>query len=240
MAKKVTVIKAAKAQKHTQEERRLKVCGYARVSTGSQAQATSYTAQVEYYTEKIESNPLWEFAGVYADEGISGTNVCLLYTSLNVVTALVIGLLTEQLAVVAVFTLSFMVLRSYTGGYHSDSRIFCYLGSNLVLLVPVYTQAVFYKTSLAWLLAVLLVSAGIIFLLSPMHSKNRKLDKEEQKHFGRKARLIAALELAVLGILWHAGQVLYAYAVYTGICITALFMLIGKAQLWIQSHTENR
>lgn len=56
---------------------------------------------------------------------------------LNVVTALVIGLLTEQLAVVAVFTLSFMVLRSYTGGYHSDSRIFCYLGSNLVLLVPV-------------------------------------------------------------------------------------------------------
>ena len=70
---------------------------------------------------------------------------------LNVVTALVIGLLTEQLAVVAVFTLSFMVLRSYTGGYHSDSRIFCYLGSNLVLLVPVYTQAVFYKTSLAWL-----------------------------------------------------------------------------------------
>ena len=153
---------------------------------------------------------------------------------LNVVTALVIGLLTEQLAVVAVFTLSFMVLRSYTGGYHSDSRIFCYLGSN-----PVYTQAVFYKTSLARLLAVLLVSAGIIFLLSPMHSKNRKLDKEEQKHFGRKARLIAVLELAVLGILWYAGQIPYAYAVYTGICITALFMLVGKAQLWIQSHTEN-
>ena len=158
---------------------------------------------------------------------------------LNVVTALVIGLLTEQLAVVAVFTLSFMVLRSYTGGYHSDSRIFCYLGSNLVLLVPVYTQAVFYKTSLARLLAVLLVSAGIIFLLSPMHSKNRKLDKEEQKYFGRKARLIAVLELAVLGILWYAGQIPYAYAVYTGICITALFMLVGKAQLWIQSHTEN-
>ena len=134
---------------------------------------------------------------------------------------------------------SFMVLRSYTGGYHSDSRIFCYLGSNLVLLVPVYTQAVFYKTSLARLLAVLLVSAGIIFLLSPMHSKNRKLDKEEQKHFGRKARLIAVLELAVLGILWHAGQIPYAYAVYTGICITALFMIVGKAQLWIQSHTEN-
>ena len=41
------------------------------------------------------------------------------------------------------------------------------------------------------------------------------------------------LELAVLGILWYAGQIPYAYAVYTGICITALFMIVGKAQLWI-------
>lgn len=119
---------------------------------------------------------------------------------LNVVTALVIGLLTEQLAVVAVFTLSFMVLRSYTGGYHSDSRIFCYLGSNLVLLVPVYTQAVFCKTSLAWLLAVLLVSAEIIFLLSPMHSKNRKLDKEEQKAFWQKSKADCSVGT---GCAWH-------------------------------------
>ena len=90
---------------------------------------------------KEEEQELYQF-------GIRNCMILLL----NVVTALVIGLLTEQLAVVAEFTLSFMVLRSYTGGYHSDSRIFCYLGSNLVLLVPVYTQAVFYKTSLARLL----------------------------------------------------------------------------------------
>ncbi len=39
------------------------------------AQAESYATQMEYYTEKIENNPLWEFAGVYADEGITGTKV---------------------------------------------------------------------------------------------------------------------------------------------------------------------
>lgn len=65
MAKKVTVIKAAKAQKHTQEERRLKVCGYARVSTGSQAQATSYTAQVELlYGKNREQPPVGVCRGV--------------------------------------------------------------------------------------------------------------------------------------------------------------------------------
>ena len=75
MAKKVTVINAISESKHTQPQHRLKVCAYARVSTGSRAQAESYATQVEYYTEKIENNPLWEFAGVYADEGITGTKV---------------------------------------------------------------------------------------------------------------------------------------------------------------------
>ena len=68
MAKKVTVINVISESIHTQPQQRLKVCAYARVSTGSRAQAESYATQVEYYTEKIEGNPLWEFAGVYADE----------------------------------------------------------------------------------------------------------------------------------------------------------------------------
>ena len=50
---------------------RRRVAGYARVSTDSDEQFTSYTAQVEYYTEFITSNPEWEFVGVYTDEGIS-------------------------------------------------------------------------------------------------------------------------------------------------------------------------
>ena len=85
---------------------------------------------------------------------------------LNVVTALVIGLLTEQLAVVAVFTLSFMVLRSYTGGYHSDSRI-------SVILVPIWCcwfrfihRLCFVRHRWHGLLAVLLVSAGLFFTQS--------------------------------------------------------------------------
>lgn len=75
MAKKVTVINAVRNQENLQERPKLKVCGYARVSTGSRAQAESYATQVAYYTEKIENNPLWEFAGMYADEAATGTKV---------------------------------------------------------------------------------------------------------------------------------------------------------------------
>jgi DNA invertase Pin-like site-specific DNA recombinase len=51
-----------------------RVAGYARVSTDSDEQFTSYEAQVDYYTRFIRSKPEWDFVKVYTDEGISGTN----------------------------------------------------------------------------------------------------------------------------------------------------------------------
>ena len=52
--------------------RRRRVAGYARVSTDSDEQATSYEAQVDYYTRYIQSRPEWEFVRVYTDDGLSG------------------------------------------------------------------------------------------------------------------------------------------------------------------------
>ena len=51
-----------------------RAAGYARVSTDSDEQFTSYEAQIDYYTRYIKSNQEWEFVSVYTDEGISGTN----------------------------------------------------------------------------------------------------------------------------------------------------------------------
>ena len=56
------------------EAPKLRVAAYCRVSTDSEEQATSYEAQVEHYTEYIKNHPGWEPAGIYADDGISGTN----------------------------------------------------------------------------------------------------------------------------------------------------------------------
>ena len=50
------------------------VAAYCRVSTDSEEQETSYEAQVTHYTEYIQKNPEWELAGIFADDGISGTN----------------------------------------------------------------------------------------------------------------------------------------------------------------------
>lgn len=52
---------------------RQKVAAYARVSTGKDEQLESVAAQIDYFKRLIQSQPLWEFAGVFADEDISGT-----------------------------------------------------------------------------------------------------------------------------------------------------------------------
>lgn len=44
------------------------------MSTDTEEQATSYSAQVDYYTRYIKANPEWEFVGIYTDEGITATN----------------------------------------------------------------------------------------------------------------------------------------------------------------------
>ena len=50
------------------------MAAYCRVSTDQGEQLLSYENQVNYYTNYISENPLYEYAGTYADEGISGTN----------------------------------------------------------------------------------------------------------------------------------------------------------------------
>ena len=52
-----------------------RVAAYCRVSTDSEEQINSYEAQKSYYTQLIEDNPEWEMAGVYANEGLSGTSM---------------------------------------------------------------------------------------------------------------------------------------------------------------------
>ena len=54
---------------------RQRVAAYCRVSTDSEEQLTSYEAQKEYYTQKIQDNPDWELAGIFADKGLSGTSM---------------------------------------------------------------------------------------------------------------------------------------------------------------------
>ncbi len=70
MEKKITKLEGMLAEHAT---KKLRVAAYCRVSTGSDKQLLSLETQNEHYESYIKGHPDWEFAGIYFDEGISGT-----------------------------------------------------------------------------------------------------------------------------------------------------------------------
>ena len=57
-------------------ERKKRVAAYARVSSGKDAMLHSLSSQVAYYSAQIQKHGDWEYAGVYADEAMTGTKEC--------------------------------------------------------------------------------------------------------------------------------------------------------------------
>ena len=76
VAKKVVTIEANKSTagylSDIKSKSKMRVAAYCRVSSAKEEQLNSFEAQVSHYTNFIKSNSNWEFAGIYADEGISG------------------------------------------------------------------------------------------------------------------------------------------------------------------------
>ena len=60
---------------HISLKKKKRVCAYCRVSTDMEEQKNSYYSQINYYSNYIKSNKEWDFVGIYADEGISGTMI---------------------------------------------------------------------------------------------------------------------------------------------------------------------
>ena len=69
--KKVT--KIAKSEYTKDNQKKIRVAAYCRVSTSSNAQLESLKTQKAHYKNYINSRDDWQFAGIYYDEGITGT-----------------------------------------------------------------------------------------------------------------------------------------------------------------------
>lgn len=71
---KIPALKQSIENNELSNERKQRVAAYCRVSTNEDEQISSYELQIEYYTQFIEKNSSWKFAGVYADYAKSGTS----------------------------------------------------------------------------------------------------------------------------------------------------------------------
>lgn len=144
----------------------------------------------------------------------------------------IVGLLMKSFFEGVVFTAAYSFIRQYGGGSHAKTRIMCYIRSMLTFVAAlVIIKAVVYMPVLAVLLSVIsVISVVYIFFAAPIDSENKRLDNDEIRVFGRKARIMAALMLLISVALLLLKFNAFGFSVMTGIFISAFLMVVGQIE----------
>lgn len=122
--------------------------------------------------------------------------------------------------------LPFMMIRKFSGGYHLNSSVVCFISSTLLLSTSLALIGLINSLgSYDVLLCAAVMNALQIFVYSPIDSKKRKLSKKEQEVFREIARLMVSVFLAFSLLLYFLGAEKFAVPIWMGIIITALLQL---------------
>lgn len=151
----------------------------------------------------------------------------ILVSVLNVSSALIIGLVFGVFFEITVFMAAYIPLRSFAGGYHAKTPLRCYIFSVIMLIIVSISMKYLFLTGWAYY-TILLVTALIVFVLSPIEDKNKPLDEIEHKIYKRRAILIAVAEFLIgLAFKFVGLDDLFAAVVYSFVALS--FMLVtGK------------
>lgn len=112
----------------------------------------------------------------------------------NLLTAILIGIMTGRLEIVLVFLLFYASLRTYSGGYHLESKIGCYLCSSGILLIPIYSfEWIFQIVPVPVLVWIGISAITTVVVLSPVESMHKRLELTEIKFYRRVSRCIVSI-----------------------------------------------
>lgn len=159
---------------------------------------------------------------------IYGINQILMY-SINISSALIIGLIFGKFFEAAVFIVAYCSLRSFAGGYHAKTPLRCYVFSVIMLIIVLVGIKYLYLTE--WMYYVVLLTAAlVVIVLSPVEDKNKPLDEIEHRVYKKRTILIVATELLIGIVLKLMGlDNLFVAVVYSFVVLS--FMLVaGKVK----------
>lgn len=149
----------------------------------------------------------------------------LFYLGINVITAIMIGMLLGMIWQSVLFSLAYIPLRQYAGGYHASNSVRCYILSLILIYVALLTVK-HAAVDLTIVLCVIVISNIIIWIKAPVESKNKRLNDKEKKAFGKYARGIAVIEssvsLAILNV-----SVIAAKCVLISVALSAILVMFS-------------
>lgn len=132
----------------------------------------------------------------------------ILDTIFNIITFLIIGILFKMPFETIVFTLGYIPLRIYAGGYHAKTPFRCWCLSNIILAVSLVIVQNAEKCYIAF--GVLsLIAVLVLIILMPVEDLHKPLDQNDRKKYRKRGVAILAIEicLSVVFVLLHHSQI---------------------------------
>jgi len=112
---------------------------------------------------------------------------------LNLLTTILIGIITGMIWQSIIFTILYIPLRSNAGGYHAQTATRCYIYSILLMIAILLAMKYLFIPEFICIIA-LLISCAIIIILAPVEDLNKPLDDVEQVTYRKRTYIITATE----------------------------------------------
>lgn len=148
---------------------------------------------------------------------------CLMITVSPLLLVLVIGacmnLVTEGIALI----IPFMVIRTFSGGIHSESPGKCFVISTGILLTLLVLTKVISNSAI---LCTVMIGGGIsLIICSPIENENKPLSIYEKQAYKIKTGVWVSVFAAIYFVLGYLGQNRYAVCVALGIILTSVLQI---------------
>lgn len=122
-----------------------------------------------------------------------------------------------------IIVLPFMIVRKYSGGYHTRHLWSCLICSCLLLLSGIVVS---FYLECGWLLIVLTIGATVsLICFSPIDNENRVLSEMEKVRYKRITAILITVFVLVELLLYGLGQYTYSVCVSIGIMMTAILQI---------------
>lgn len=145
---------------------------------------------------------------------------------LSIITIIVVGFLFKNVKGSILFSLFFIPIRCYAGGFHCENYFKCYLFS--VILTIIVLMAVENQFYLSNMKLIALISYIVVFLFAPIEDKNRILSENEKKKYKSMAYKILGLYL-IINIVTFIGNInIINLYIILAVFVQALMMLLAK------------
>lgn len=142
-------------------------------------------------------------------------------------TLLTLGIILNKILLTLVFMFIFIILRIYTGGYHSEKFKSCFVISIAIYLSELLlNDLVADNLKLKVGIILILIASSIIYRLSPVEHKNNPLSFEDKKKYKKISRVITLLILVLTLIGFYINDVLINFCFISSLTVTAVSILL--------------